>query len=362
MDRLRILVTGGSGFVGSTIVQSLAQAHPEWRVSIVDLQQPPASVKHLDFYRTNVTDADGVLHAVQQARPNVIVHAAGIVPTGLNRYSRTGGKHVFELNVGGTGNILSAAKSCNVQALVLTSSSQVIADDLWHEYPNMNENVPVPASSLVYGESKAMAERLVLAANSPSLATCALRPSVIFGPGDYQLIPAVHACIAKREMPWIIGSADNLYDFTSVFNVAHAHVLAVENLTSSKTAAGEAIFISNDQPITFRDFCLAVWAGFGHAPAWEVHIPQTLAWVTGYLAELASWVLKTPTTLCRGSVLDASTTRYADLTKARTLLGYIPQVELAEGIRASCEYYAASLRGEGRVTGVCAVRPEGTGQ
>lgn len=112
--------------------------------------------------------------------------------------------------------------------------------------------------------SQAEAEALVLEANDEKLATCALRPSVLFGPGDYQLIPTLHALIAKGETPFVIGDGLNMWDVTYVNNVADAHVQAVENLLATCTAAGEAIFISNEQPIPFRDFCLAVWKEFGY--------------------------------------------------------------------------------------------------
>jgi sterol-4alpha-carboxylate 3-dehydrogenase (decarboxylating) len=117
----------------------------------------------------------------------------------------------------------------------------------------------------------------VLAANVESFATCALRPSVVFGPGEYQFNPSLYACISKGETPFIIGDGLNLWDVTCGFpdqylttiewvltigsyvdNVADARVLAVDNLLTSRTAAGEAIFIIDEQPIPFRDFCLVV--------------------------------------------------------------------------------------------------------
>lgn len=169
-----------------------------------------------------------------------------------------------------------------------------------------------------------------------NLATCALRPSVLFGPGDYQLVPSVHACIAKGETPFVVGDGENLWDVTYVGNVADAHVLAVENLLSTRTAAGEAIFVSNEEPIPFRDFCLEVWKNFGHYPSYEVHIPVPLAAMAGYIAELATWVTGTPTTLSRGSVFDACGTRYCSGEKARRILGYKPRVGIEEGIRIGC--------------------------
>ena len=122
-----------------------------------------------------------------------------------------------------------------------------------------------------------------------------------------------------------------------VDNVADAHVLAVENLLSSKTAAGEAFFLSNAEPIPFRDICLGVWAHFGHIPRFQVHIPLSIAVFAGYMNEWLSWFTAKPTTFSSGSVLDASTTRYFSGIKARAILGFSPRVGIDEGIRITCE-------------------------
>ena len=110
-------------------------------------------------------------------------------------------------------------------------------------------------------------------AKQTELCTISIRPSVIFGEKDYQLIPAIAACIPKGETPFLIGSGTNLFDFTYVDNIAHAHLCGMNNLlyhhhsdpsfrqairTGPQSAAGLTINISNDSPITFRDFCLAV--------------------------------------------------------------------------------------------------------
>ena len=184
--------------------------------------------------------------------------------------------------------------------------------------------------------SKAAAETLVLAANSSEFATCALRPSVLFGEGDYQLVPSVHACIAKWETPFVIGDGFNLWDASYAGNVADAHVLAVENLLDSKTAAGEAIFIANEEPITFRDFSLAVWRNFDHYPPFTFYIPKAVAVAVGFLAECVTRLTGTSTTISRGSVLDASAIRYCDGLKARRLLGYKPSIGIEEGLKRSC--------------------------
>ena len=169
------------------------------------------------------------------------------------------------------------------------------------------------------------------------MSTCVLRPSVLFGEGDYQLIPSIYTCIAKRETPYVVGDGTNLWDVTYVGNVADAHVLAAENLISSKTAAGEAFFIQNNEPISFREFCLEVWKNFGHVPPFEIHIPQDLAWFLGLVSEWLTWISGSPTTLSRGSVKDACSMRYASGEKARRILGYEARIGIEDGIRRSCQ-------------------------
>lgn len=160
---------------------------------------------------------------------------------------------------------------------------------------------------------------------------------MLCGPGDCQLIPPIHACIAKGETPYVIGSGQNLWDVTYVTNVADAHVLAAENLMSSKTAAGEVFFIQNNEPIAFRAFCLAIWSHFKHIPPYQVNVPASLLWFAGLLAECLNWVSGTPTTLSRGSVKDVCSVRFASGEKARRILGYEARVKMDEAIRLSCE-------------------------
>lgn len=178
---------------------------------------------------------------------------------------------------------------------------------------------------------------MVLEANSSAMATCALRPSVLCGPGDPNLLPPIYNCIPKWETPFVLGDGTNLWDVTYVTNIADAHVLAAENLISSRTAAGEAFFIQNNEPIVFRDFCLAIWAHFGHVPPFEVHIPLFLAWLVGWICEILTWVTGSTTTISRGSVCDACAVRYASGEKAKRILGYEARVGMEEAIRLSCE-------------------------
>ena len=334
---LSVFLTGGTGFLGVLIVEALQRKHPNWYITTFDLKPPAEARSNVSYIKGDVTEAGDVENALRKTKPKAIIHSAGLVPPLKHRFGRELESRVLDINVTGTKNMLAAAKSNGVEAFVWTGSCTAVIDDFRYQYRNIDETYPTSNKSLIYGESKAAAEKLVLAANSPALSACALRPSVLFGPGDHQLIPSVHACIAKGETPFILGSAENLWDASYAPNIADAHILAVENLLSSKTAAGEAIFIQNNEPITFRDFCLEVWKNFGHYPPFEMRVPTGVAWLVGLMAETVTWFTGATYTLSRGSVMDACATRYCSGKKARGLLGYEARVGIEEGIRISCE-------------------------
>jgi sterol-4alpha-carboxylate 3-dehydrogenase (decarboxylating) len=193
-------------------------------------------------------------------------------------------------------------------------------------------------------QTQTLAEDIVLASNTPTFSTCSLRLSPILGPNDPTVIPSLHSCIPQFQTPFILGSsATALQDYIYVSNAADAHVLAVQNLLGSQTAAGEAFFITNGQPLPLRHICLAVWNEFGHVPPFEVQIPENMAWALGAVAEVGAWVTGSETALSRGVVDDACRQRYVSITKARAVLGYKPRVSLEEGIRRGCEWYKGVL-------------------
>lgn len=255
---LSIFVTGGSGFVGALIVGAIQEQHPEWEVTSFDVRIPGQRKARVNYRTGDIQTPSDIEAAIKASRVDVVVHTAGIVPPLQYRFSREMEAKVKSVNVDGTRNMLQVSKACGVRAFVWTGSCCAVTDDFRYSYRNIDEAYPTSRRSTIYGESKAIAEEIVLAANDPDFLTCVLRPSVLFGPGDHQLIPSIHTCIGKGETAFVLGDAENLWDVTYAPNVADAHVLAVENLLSSKTAAGEAFFIQNNEPITFRDFCLEV--------------------------------------------------------------------------------------------------------
>ena len=298
-------------------------------------------------YQQTLRPRIALRNAFMDYTPDVVVHTAGIVPARRDRYS-TDEKHwekVKAVNCDGTKHVLDAAMASGCRAFVYTSSCTVVADDLKHDYYYMNESVPTNLATLHYGRSKGIAEQYVLDRKhaEAGLAACALRPCTIIGPGDTAVISIFHDQIAKRETNFIVGDGCNFYDFMYISNAVDAHILAIENLLTTKTAAGEAFFISNDEPVYFWDFLASIWAQFGHVPAFRIHIPVALAWFVAVIMEIITWFTGGAATLDRGSLKDGIGTRYSDNSKAKQILGYKPKVGLAEGVRQSCDAYKKIL-------------------
>lgn len=147
-----------------------------------------------------------------------------------------------------------------------------------------------------------------------------------------------------------VGDNNNLFDFTYVENVAHAHLLAARALLvtfQSSTAPldtervdGEAFFITNGSPVYFWDFARTVfrYAGSedGTDKVWV--LPLGLGLALGLLSEVFFWLIGRPPTLTRQRFVYSSMTRYYDIGKARRRLGYRPIVSLEEGVRRGVEW------------------------
>ncbi|CAE7178478.1 C-3 sterol dehydrogenase C-4 decarboxylase family protein [Pyrenophora teres f. teres] len=351
MEQTNILVTGGCGFIGTSIISALL-ATKRYNITAIDLNPPSlgstAFTHSVRYVRCDILDVSSLRNVFREARPAIVVHTVGAFILGTKRYSSRGQDFLYRVNVDGTKNVIAASKECGAKGLVYTSSTTVVLDKLDQDFRNVDERWPVGEVDTGYGLSKSIAETHTLSSSTPSFATCALRPAPTFGPTDTTIIPTIHACIPTYQTPFILGNGTNLHDYVYVENVAYAHVLAVSNLLGPQTAAGEAIFITNGEPITLRDLCRGVWRQFGHVPGWEVRVPEGVAWWAGLVAEGVDWVRGTDGVFSRGVVEEGCRDRYVCIDKARLLLGYVPKVGLEEGIKVTCQHYKAKLQGQKR--------------
>lgn len=149
-------MTGSEGFVGAAVTRALIEQHPGFRITRLDIRESIANTTSAasEFIKADVRNYGQVSEAFERVRPDIVVHTAGIVPKGAARYDHHGREAVHDLNVHGTANVLEASKASGVRAIIYTSTVCVITDDYRHNYPNYDETVPYPKSSLTYGETK----------------------------------------------------------------------------------------------------------------------------------------------------------------------------------------------------------------
>nr|GEZ43242.1 3-beta hydroxysteroid-dehydrogenase/ decarboxylase-like isoform X1 [Tanacetum cinerariifolium] len=254
----------------------------------------------------------------------------------------------YSVNVHGTKNIIDACTVLNVKRLIYTSSPSVVFDGR-HGIHDGHEAMPYPAKhNDSYSSTKAEGEALVIKANGMNgLLTCCIRPSRLYGPGDKLFVPTLVAAARAGKSKFIIGNGKNMYDFTYVENVAHAHVCAERALASggtvSKRAAGEAYFITNMEPIRFWEFISLILAGLGYERP-KTKVPVFVMTLIAHLFELiyrlsAPYGMNVPhLTPSRIKLLTCN--RTFSSWKANDRLGYRPLVPLQEGLRRTIESYS----------------------
>lgn len=156
----KILVSGGTGFVGSAIVRALVDKHPRCDVTVIDRSapRPQHDLPKTQCIQVNIANANEVHKAFESIQPDVVIHTAGLVPTLADRFGRRLEREVWETNVIGTQNMLDAAVKNGVEAFIYTSTCCVVTDNLSMPYHNIDEQWPTSSSSLIYGESKVREE------------------------------------------------------------------------------------------------------------------------------------------------------------------------------------------------------------
>ncbi|WFD24057.1 3beta-hydroxysteroid-4alpha-carboxylate 3-dehydrogenas(decarboxylating) [Malassezia equina] len=228
-------VIGGAGFLGSHIVNALVNRGEKY-VASFDIREPAEAIQGARYYEGDLTKEETIVQALDCAqldfqsgpshRHSVVVYHTASPVAGL-------GPEVYErVNVLGTEIVIDVCKDPknHVHKLVFTSSAGVVFTG--HDLIYVDERLEYPDTPMdAYNDTKARAEKAVLEANDEDgLQTIALRPAGIFGPGDRQALPGFFQVLENKRTKWQIGNNTNLFDWTYVENVAHAHLLASDSL------------------------------------------------------------------------------------------------------------------------------------
>ena len=318
----RAMVTGGGGFLGSKIVSMLLAEGCSVH-SFSRNERPQLKSQGVVCHRGDLADRQAVSDAMQDM--DVVFHVAA--KAGIwGDYS-----DYYSANVTGTRNVIEACQRKGVAKLVYTSTPSVAFGG--RDVRNANEDDPLPKKYLAaYLTTKAAAERLVLQANSSTLATVSLRPHLIWGPGDTQLLPRiVKRRLANRLM--LIGSGDNLVDSTFIDNAAQAHLQAASRLFPGSPVAGRAYFISQGDPRPVRYLLNALLESTGLSPVTK-SIPVPVAYVLACALEAGYKIfhIASEPPITRLAVLEMGRDHYFDISAARRDLGYHPAVSMEEGL------------------------------
>ncbi len=328
---MKILVTGGGGFLGHALCKGLVEQGHE------------VASYNRGHYRT--LEPLGV-HQIQGdlANRDALVAACAGVEAVFHNAAKAGAWGSYEsyhlANVVGTDNVLAGCRAHGIGRLIYTSTPSVTHRATHPVEGGTADTVPYGEDfKAPYATTKTIAEKAVLAANGPDLATVALRPRLIWGPGDQQLLPRL-ASRAKAGRLRFVGGGHNVIDTTYIDNAAQAHFDAFAHLAPGAACAGRAYFISNGEPKPVREIVNALLRAAG-APTVEKSLPFGAAYAIGAACE---WLwpllrLKDEPPLTRFLAEQLSTTHWYSMAPATRDFGYMPRVTIEEGLKrlaASC--------------------------
>jgi nucleoside-diphosphate-sugar epimerase len=318
----KVAVTGGGGFIGKALVRALAGRGVEVRV-IGRNAYPDLVAQGVCCVRGDIREPDAIASALHGC--DTVFHVAA-------KAGIWGPKEeYFAINTAGTANVIAACQTHQVNRLVYTSTPSVVfnRDDL----AGVDESTPYAARPLcAYAASKILAEQAVLAANCENLRTIALRPHLVWGPGDHQLIPRLLERGRAGSLK-IVGSGDNRVDIAYIDNVVHAHLLAADNLCAGGSGAGQAFFIGQEAPVALWQWINGLFARLDILPVTR-RVPLPVAYGAGMLLEGiygALGVAREPR-MTRFLACQLAKSHWFSHRKAEQLLGYRPLVSTEEGL------------------------------
>jgi nucleoside-diphosphate-sugar epimerase len=323
---VKVLVTGASGLLGGSTARALAERGDEVTV----LQRRPAGLG-LPEVLADVADADAVQRAV--AGHDAVIHLAAKVNV-------TGPWAAYErANVQGTRSVVEACRATGVTRLVHVSSPSVAHGGASLVGAPAGAANPTGARG-PYARSKAQAEQIALGADSDQLAVLAIRPHLVWGPGDTQLVGRIVERGRTGRLP-IIGSGAVLVDSTYLSNAVDALVAALDR---SPVVHGEALVVTNGEPLPIAELLAKICAAAG-VPGPRRHVPAPLAKVAGSIAE-ALWAVRRTgddrdPPITRFLAEQLSTAHWFDQRHTREALQWAPQVSLDDGFAALAASYRA---------------------
>lgn len=316
-------MSGGSGFLGRNLAKMLLERGHTVRV-LCRSAAPELGACGVEVVRGDVSNQGAFIEAAQGC--DAVIHSAARVGS-WGPY-----EDFYRTNVVGTENALAACRESRVSRLVYTSTPSVVHGG--GDIEGANESLAYSTHfNAHYPKTKALAEQAVLAANCEELATVALRPHLIWGPGDTQLLPRFAEKRRAGRLRLSSGPS-KLVDTVYIDNAVQAHLCALDRLAPGAACAGKAYFISNGEPLAIDEVINSVLQAADLPPV-DKTISPSLAKAAGALCELAYGALRirAEPPITRFVADQLCTAHWFDIGAARRDLGYEPRVDFQEGLR-----------------------------
>jgi nucleoside-diphosphate-sugar epimerase len=335
-DSFPVLITGASGFIGGRLAERLLREGR--KVRCYSRREVPAlAAQGAEIILGELGDRDRLAQACEGV--GTVFHVAGRVGVWGPP------EPFFRVNEGGTRAVVGACRRADVPRLVHTSSPSVVYNG--GDLSGVDESAPLCTEApCAYPTSKAAAERVVAAANSTLLRTVSLRPHLVWGPGDRNVVPRCLS-LAKAGRLRIVGSGTNRVDLTHIENVVDAHLLAEAALVGpDSVAAGRAYFITNGEPVVLWDFINELCVAAAIPPVRKrIGLPAAMA--VGAVLELAWTVMRRreDPPMTRFVAKELATDHFFSIDAARRDLGYRPRVSMEEGMRELAPLLRAEFGG-----------------
>jgi nucleoside-diphosphate-sugar epimerase len=312
-------VTGGSGFIGARLIRRLVS--DGWAVRA--LARSPSAAEKVRSAGAEVIEGDLERVEAMQAGAADCAHAFHAAA----HLGEWGSRSEFErINVGGTRNVLRACRDAGVRRFVHVGTEAALLAG--RPLVNVNEDEPLrPDSKAPYAATKAMAEQAVLDANGNGFETVVVRPRLVWGRGDTTVLPNLISAIESGRFSWI-GGGGHRTSTTHVDNTVHGLVLGAE-----KGAPGRVYFVTDGEPVVFRDFITRLVATQGvEAP--DRNMPAGIAKLAAAVCERAWRILPLRGTppVTRIAVWLSMLETTIDISRARSELGYEPHRTIDEGM------------------------------
>lgn len=321
---MKALVTGAAGFLARYIAEQL-RARGDHVRGLCRRPAPELAAIGVDVVQGDVRDAAAVEAAT--AGVDVVFHVAGVAGIWGSW------DYFYSTNTLGTLNVIEACRRQRIARLVFTSSPSVTFDG--GDQCGVDESAPYASRWLNhYHHTKALAEQAVLAVHGKDgLSTCALRPHLIWGPRDRQLIPRIWQRAREGKLRRV-GDGKNLIDAVYVENAAAAHLLAADALTPGSPVGGKAYFIGQGENVNLWQWVDELLAMVDMPPVRRT-ISTAAAWRIGAICEVLyrGLRLRRDPPMTRFLAAQLGRSHWFDLSAARRDFGYQASISTAEGMR-----------------------------